>query len=242
MSKLTQRLLLFFVGVPLVIAIVTVNFCHFLLLAIVNTTFAFLASRELYALFSVYTTLPPQPWIIALATAIPVGAYGIALGGLPFAYITWILLGSILLVLIVEAVRRKTFTHANESVALAALIVLYGGYLMTFVFRITRLEYASYYICCFFCMVFFCDSGAWLLGMTLGKSNRGLCAVSPNKSIAGFMGGYAGAIAGGIVLQQLFPAVFGTTVIPAVVLGSCTATAAIVGDLIESLVKRSPDY
>ena len=56
----------------------------------------------------------------------------------------------------------------------------------------------------FFLMVFGCDSLAWFFGMLFGNSNRGMIKASPNKSIAGFAGGYIGAIAAGIAGTYIF--------------------------------------
>jgi phosphatidate cytidylyltransferase len=75
--------------------------------------------------------------------------------------------------------------------------------------------------------------------MLFGKRNRGIVPASPNKSIAGFIGGYAGSIGAGIVAKMLFPDVFAGSVMKMVFLGFMTASAAIVGDIIESIFKRS---
>ena len=52
-------------------------------------------------------------------------------------------------------------------------------------------------------------------------------------------GGYAGAIAVGVVAKILFPEVFVGGYVKIIALGFMTATAAIVGDIIESVFKRS---
>ena len=82
-----------------------------------------------------------------------------------------------------------------------------------------------------------CDSAAWLFGVTMGKNNRGLIKVSPNKSVMGFIGGFAGSIVIGIIAHYVFP-VF-DSVSKVILLGVITAFAAILGDLAESVMKRS---
>lgn len=96
----------------------------------------------------------------------------------------------------------------------------------------------------FLVTVFMNDSIAWLFGMLFGKNNRGYVRVSPNKSIAGFIGGYLGAILTCLIATFAFPQIIETQdlalkIIKAVSLGFITATAAIIGDLTESAFKRS---
>jgi phosphatidate cytidylyltransferase len=102
------------------------------------------------------------------------------------------------------------------------------------------------------------DSLAWLLGTLFGANNRGIIAVSPNKSIAGFIGGFLGSILVAVGAVFLFPDIFSvfakTTgsldlnisalkLVPfAIVLGLCTGIAATLGDLAESAIKRSCDF
>ena len=82
------------------------------------------------------------------------------------------------------------------------------------------------------------DSLAWLFGMTLGK-RRNLIAVSPNKSVAGFVGGLAGSVAFAFVASILFPSMLPMNPFLLVALGLGTGSATIIGDLFESALKRS---
>jgi phosphatidate cytidylyltransferase len=84
-----------------------------------------------------------------------------------------------------------------------------------------------------------CDSLAWLFGVLLGKNNRGLIKASPNKSIAGFIGGFAGTILTGCIAHFLFPQAFTGSLVKILVLSFFIAFVAIIGDLVESVLKRS---
>ena len=84
-----------------------------------------------------------------------------------------------------------------------------------------------------------CDSGAWFFGILFGKSTRGFVAASPNKSLVGFIGGISGSIASGCLFKFIFPEVFTISYPRLIILGLITSIAAIVGDLIESVFKRS---
>lgn len=238
MSKLVQRLLVFFVGVPLVMCIVYVNFLDHILLAAATTIFTYLASNELYSLFSYKQKLLPKPLVISVSTLIPVIAYLLVLFRLPSYFGTWALLVGLVITVAYPILFFKDFENANESIALSVFTICYSGYPLTFITRMTAFENEVYFICLFLCMVFLCDSGAWLFGMTMGKSNRGIIAASPNKSVAGFIGGYASSVAVALLATYLFPNVF-ISYKKAVILGIITATVSILGDLLESIFKRS---
>lgn len=115
---------------------------------------------------------------------------------------------------------------------------------MLWIIRMTRLAHATVIILSFLLMVFANDSLAWAVGMLFGKGNRGFIPASPNKSIAGFIGGMAGSLIIGIIAPLLFPAAFTTNhtlprLIAGIILGICVGIVAIIGDLAESTIKRS---
>ena len=78
------------------------------------------------------------------------------------------------------------------------------------------------------------DTFAYFFGIAFGKHK--FCSVSPKKSMEGAAAGFifAFAVAGGIAYHGLH-----TTVVTAVLLGLTVAFFAPVGDLIESILKRS---
>ena len=59
MNKLAQRLLTFFIGIPLVVMIIFFSFFHHLLLNITVVIFSVLAAVELHKLFSENIKMPP---------------------------------------------------------------------------------------------------------------------------------------------------------------------------------------
>ena len=82
------------------------------------------------------------------------------------------------------------------------------------------------------------DSLAWFFGVTLGRK-RGIVAVSPNKSAAGFFGGMGGSVGLAFVARAIFPYAMGASWIATVGLGLAVGAAVLVGDLFESALKRS---
>ena len=86
-----------------------------------------------------------------------------------------------------------------------------------------------------------CDSGAWFFGVLFGKSTRGVCPASPNKSTVGFIGGIFSSVASAILLKVLFPEIYELSYLNLVIISLITSVSAIIGDLVESVIKRSLD-
>ncbi len=83
------------------------------------------------------------------------------------------------------------------------------------------------------------DVGAYLLGSTLGQMNnhRLFLSISPKKSWEGFFGGLILSVAGAIVLRYIGLLDFG--LVDAVVLGVIVCVFGVLGDLVESQLKRN---
>ena len=83
------------------------------------------------------------------------------------------------------------------------------------------------------------DVGAYLLGSTLGQMNnhRLFLSISPKKSWEGFFGGLILAVAGAIVLRTI--GLLDLSMIDAIVVGVIICVFGVVGDLVESQLKRN---
>ena len=239
MPKLVQRLLIFFIGIPLVIGLVFVPFFHELPFHIAVCTFSCIGSLELYDIFSKNSPLLPKPLVAILNLLIPVSTYLCVWYVLPFGIVTAVCIAGACILMAYDALTATSFEHSNTAVSLSVSILLYTGYLITFISRMTAYKHGSFYIAAFLWMTFICDSLAWLFGMLLGKNNRGVVAASPNKSVAGFAGGYVGCILASLIAQKALPHIFPGSLWKSVLFGILVASAAIVGDLAESVFKRS---
>lgn len=172
---------------------------------------------------------------------IPLAGFLYSVIGLPFRVITFSIALASLTVLFIEFCLSFSgkFEQVIGRAASSFILIMYPGYLVMYLSIMTVWQNAGSILSVFFLMVFGCDSFAWLFGMLFGKNNRGLISASPNKSIAGFIGGYLGSLLAGIAGTLLFPAVFPNISVKLIILSLLTATAAIVGDIIESVLKRS---
>ena len=90
----------------------------------------------------------------------------------------------------------------------------------------------------FFLLVFGSDTFAYFFGIAFGKNNKGIIKVSPNKSVAGFIGGLLVPALFGLLSAYIFPEIFTYSLFEGFLLGGITAALAATGDLIESSFKR----
>ena len=251
MNKVASRLLIFFIGIPIVIAFIVAPFCNHILLHILVCVISALGASELYDIFSAKYKLLNKKLIIAESIFIPIVAalYAILPSlGIRFysgqEIITFAYIVTILISFTVEVFSQKEFEESNARLASSIFIITYTGFLLTFISRMTTWTLDGKNItvpvvCVFILMVFMCDSIAWLLGVLFGKSNRGIVKASPNKSCIGFLGGFIGSVGAGILGYYLWPQIFSGSVLKIVFTGLCMALSSIVGDLTESVFKRS---
>jgi phosphatidate cytidylyltransferase len=176
-----------------------------------------------------------------------------------------LLMTATLLVVLVAQLGKAKITEALASVSGTFFGVFYVGWLLSHAIslrnfygaitvRYGEATAASIGIsldCGIFLMFFtlfvvvWCDAGAYFGGRAYGRRKLAP-AISPGKSIEGAIAGVAGGLLGGIVCKGGFdlvwPVLSASLSWYAVgVLGLLLSAAAIVGDLIESLLKRDAD-
>lgn len=123
------------------------------------------------------------------------------------------------------------------------MVCFFGGLIIPLLYsalvQLREMDYGRYWVMIPVIAAFLTDTGAYFVGMFLGK-HRGVTQVSPNKSLEGYIGGLvSGALfmlAYGLILQQCV----GLTVsMPLLALYGVVGSAATeLGDLSFSLVKR----
>lgn len=239
MGKVVKRLLTFFIGVPLVLAIVFCDYLNHLPLQIIIGIFAVLGANEFYNMASKKGQLFTKEIILIATALLPFSCYTFILSGLSLDVAPWLFIIMAIMFMGFECLTAKSFEHSLTKLAYSILTIFYCGFLITFLSRMTILPDSKYVISLFLIFTFMCDSFAWFFGILFGKSTRGVIAASPNKSVVGFIGGILGSIGCGCLFKFVFPDIFTVSYPRIIILGLITSVAAIIGDLIESVFKRS---
>jgi phosphatidate cytidylyltransferase len=173
------------------------------------------------ALFGVAVLFPLDAWLHPDTSSL--GADGLLL-------LIVIVLGSLVTLLF----RPKT-EGALVNWALSLGLALYLGGLMQFYFPLRSLptSFPGFWVIALLVLSWVCDSSAYFVGGAFGRTQLAP-TISPNKSVEGALAGLAGAaIVGpllglGVGLPPLLMAGYGLAI----------GLATIVGDLVESLIKR----
>ena len=141
----------------------------------------------------------------------------------------------------IKAGEADDFKQSLDRSARNALLVLYPGYFLSFIMRLLALEgINNYAIMMYLILAFGNDVFAYIWGRLFGKNNKGVLKVSPKKSVAGYVGSFITTIALAFGSYALFkehlPHI---SVAFRILLGVGISITANVGDLIESVFKRS---
>ena len=242
-KKLIERLIIFFVGIPVVLALVWLPYFHHLPLNIAIFGVSAFAAYELSLMFGTNGQTLARPLLMVLAPLVPLAEFLNVIFGLDYLGTVALVLASFV-IFVVEIFTAKEFAMSNARIARSLCVVLYAGFLPSFITRISGTPSSFARVATFLVLVFISDSAAWLFGMLFGKNNRGVLLASPNKSVAGFIGAYAGSFVFCLIMTHLvFAKEFASDFLLAksAVLSTVVCSAAIVGDLAESVFKRSAE-
>lgn len=136
-------------------------------------------------------------------------------------------------------VSRGDLEDALPSSAIAILATLYVGMLGGSLIRLHD-DFANGWKLVFFLLlvVWLGDAGAYYFGRTFGKRKLSP-RISPKKTVEGLAGGVATSIATALIIHLTFFHNF--PLIHTIIAGTILSVAGVVGDLAESMWKRSAD-
>ncbi len=247
MSNLIQRLLLFIIGVPAMLAVVVLlpgarhAAAVFLILILLGG-----GSFELARILREKGLKVRTPLVVALGLFPPVLAFALCLAG-DSGGSTGVLglVGLGFALAAVGGFSAFAFAKPQDIPSIISLssaygfVLIYPGFLGSLIVLIAaEPRYATESLLSFAFVTFGNDSAAWLTGMTLGR-RRGIVAVSPNKSVAGFIGGMAGSLLCAYLSKLAFPRAIGAPFWAIIPFALLIGVAVILGDLFESALKRS---
>lgn len=242
MTKLATRTITVLVLVPLIFAIILLApWYHYLAINLLCILASVLGAFETANFLSV-RGLPSDPvFAPALGGLLPLAAYLEVSGVAPTGLLMGVLIFAVSLILVREvAVRNEaTFEQILPRIASSLTILLYPGLFLTYIVRITNLSRGGLSLVVFLLVVFANDVAAYLAGSLWGRTSRGILPISPNKSVVGFAGGLAASLLMAVGCFFLFPAVFGGSLLLSLAVGIGIGVLTILGDLVESAMKRS---
>ena len=246
MNKIVQRLIVFFVGLPALLAI-TLFLPHHnhLVLNLLIVGFSILGALEFRNILNIKNLVISVPETIILGGISPAAwtvAVTFGLDGSALAPAAFILGACWLLISGIFSSQEKLDGYIGRTTAGFA-VMIYPGLFMAWMVKMTMFPEAGIVILVFFFMSLVNDAIAWATGVLFGKNSRGFIPASPNKSLVGFAGGLAASVGAGIVAVVTLPDLFTSTVMPPMLAGALlglgSGAAATLGDLGESAIKRS---
>ena len=152
-------------------------------------------------------------------------------GGLVF----WIAL-SVLTVLTVRLFARRPVEGAFEDISFTLLGVVYVALLFGYQVAIHAGQAGKTWLVFLYLVIWASDTGAYYAGTAFGR-HRLYEKISPKKSIEGLVGGTAASMVTALLCRLWLVKGLGTA--EALALGAVLALVGTVGDLSESLLKRS---
>ena len=248
--KIIQRLLIFFIGLPGVLSLVVFlpQYNHLAL----NIFIVFLSATGAveFALmlrnkgFPVYVFEAGILGSLSAAAATLIVSFDTNEQITQFLFIigaSWVLVSEIF-----YHKARTDFSLVLSRLSSAFSVMIYPGLFLSWIITMSTLQHSTVVILTFILTVMANDSLAWVTGMLFGKNNRGIFSVSPNKSIAGYVGGMAASIGICIIMAYTVPNAFipdHINKLPSVILlGFFSGITVIMGDLAESAIKRSSGF
>jgi phosphatidate cytidylyltransferase len=186
---------------------------------------------------SAWLTIGAQHRILRVATVLVGGIYASrALGWLTVPSMAVLVVGGVLFFWVLVLADPEPLETSMQRVGAATVSAVYGGLLLVFLYRLRNLSYGEGWAA----MALFCtwgaDTAAYLAGRWWGR-HKLYPKVSPGKTVEGL----GGSVVGATLVVFLARAVF---VVPVplshtLALGLIAGLVGVVGDLAESLLKRS---
>lgn len=140
------------------------------------------------------------------------------------------------LLFVVELFRNKEISFVNIGTTILGIVyVALPLSLLTFLAFDTNNQYSYHLILSLFILVWLSDVGGYFAGINFGK-NKLLERISPKKTWEGVAGSLVLCIIGSYILSQFFT-IMSTYIW--LILGVLVCVSSIIGDLIESMLKRS---
>jgi len=242
MTNIQKRFLLFGTALPILTLMIMVPYAKHLIINILVLLITLTGTYEIAKMMQIAGINIPVKLVTAASAVLPIITYLIVLGFIQENALLLYLavMVTIVLTLPVFFMANVQFKGVIESAAGTLLCLIYPGYFLSYIIRFSSFEHASFILIFFMLTVYLNDSFAWFLGVFFGKkSRRNIFPVSPNKSMIGFIGGIFASIVVTIASWFVFHFIFTGSLWTMILLGFVSGITTILGDLVESGIKRS---
>jgi phosphatidate cytidylyltransferase len=202
--------------------------------------------------------LPPLPYfmallIIACMTALwefyamykvpaKLAVPGVLLGGLLLflscsypSFISEYIFISLFVLMLIRLFAERTPSGCMNEIGPLAAGLFYVGIFLSFQWLLRSGPLGKEYIFMLYTCVWLADGAAFYIGTYMGK-NKLYPSISPNKTWEGAYGSLVGGALGAVIIRTIFNMPVSLTA--AAVIGVVMGVTALVGDLVESMLKR----
>jgi phosphatidate cytidylyltransferase len=240
-TSLAKRLILTFTSVPALFSLIYFlphnNHLGFVILTL---TAMLVGTYEIKILLFGNESKPLIPFWVA--SFLPVAQYLELKFAFSFSLVEAFVVLLFLIALCVEIFlgSKDDFKESLNRLSRTFFMIIYPNFFSLYLIRILFLNQSTFLLLMLFLLVFGNDTFAYVFGMWLGKNNRNIFNVSPNKSLSGFIGGFLSTL--------LISLMWVKFVIPmrdilswqnSLIIAFVIAVASNIGDLAESVFKRS---
>lgn len=133
----------------------------------------------------------------------------------------------------------ESILYSVKTLSYNAFYIIYPGMFSSAIMAILCIKnFSTQYILWFLLIVFGNDSLAWFIGMTLGRKRK-IFLVSPKKSLEGLIAGMSGSIIAAFLGPVIFKQFGHISWTVLSLIGLLCGSGAVIGDLLESAIKRS---
>ena len=242
MNNLTKRVLTAAVGVPAILLVLYFGGIPFLLFILAIMV---LGSVEYFSIIESSKYKPDKYLIIIGSVAIGIGAY-------ICSFIFMFIFTLAVMAYMLTRLREEDFTHVVKMFGIAMFPLVYFGWMLSHGIMLRNIgenigiiNYSVntmdlnnpgfFFVVLVFACTFMNDTGAYFAGKSLGR-NKLSPVISPGKTVEGTVGGLAVSVITAYVFNLLFssPLPF----IWVVIFGLLIGASAVIGDLVESSIKR----
>ena len=234
---LRLRILSAVVGVPVLLLVAIAGGGWYVA---AGTLGAIAATREVFSMLTAAGYRPLRPLGVGLTVALVLDALVTDARIMPAILVVAVLIG------LYQMMVRPDSSGALVDWSLTLAPAIYAGGTMRYFIPLRNLPEGLFWVLTALICTWVCDIAAFFVGRRWGKA-RLAPRISPGKSVEGAIGGLVGAVAGAVALGPLLSWVLGATGLGPVAtlglvrlagLGLVIGVCAIVGDLMESFIKR----